>query len=1031
MLKFGTIILSLTLICFSSSAAFADLSGTLNSDYDLTQNESATSNTVSIDAQGHSINGNGFSGIKNTANSGTPVEIKNVGGFSLSQTTETTGDTILKFDNNGNVVRYKIKDTGYANGFINNDSSPASYKNYGSFVTSKSGLNIENSVIKNNTMANTLTGTIYGGAIYNSNSTNGLNIKNSYITGNHVTLLDTANNSVYGGAINADFGTTLSIIDSYITNNSINALGSSNTRGGAVYANNSSVIQNTYFGNNSIYSKSAQGAAMAMTNGVATYSHDIKNTIFENNTAYGTSSVNGGTLYLGGNVTIDNSLFLNNNSIVESQNGANSYGGTFRHFGSSTDLKVSNTRFEGNTLTTTEVPRANGGAVYLGGKDSTFENVNFTNNSIVNTALTKTGTESYGGAIFMSSETSTGNSKILTINKGSEFNGNSITNSHFAYGGAIGGYSGTNRYINIDDTTFINNFAKSTDTGMTGAMGGAIYNASNNILNINSSTFENNSSISAAQSASRKMGGGAIYNESNAIATVVDTSFKNNTALGTITVTKNATTSAQGGAILNNSGATLNVIALNKDVTFEGNKAGVNTNSLVSNAIYDYGGVINLNADENRLITFNDSIASSSKTTVLNINKQGEWENRDSSAPTGDNKIPIDAPTGGSIVLNNNMEGFTGDVNLYGGTLAIGQNGTFFNNAASFNVINPSSFNAANGVIQNYHLGNFNLSANLNLALDADLAQGTIDTLSYDSINVQNDAKINLERFNIITEATAESTSIGLDSYADIMDIITLDEGAKTALGKIYKYDVFYNEEENKLSFNRSGTVNENEGNTSNGNNNNNSSDTLTFKDVNPAVMAAAVAAQAGYYTQLNSYNQAFQNTLSKMMLPKLSRNASKNRYAIAEDKKFYFEDERNNAYFRPYTTFEKVGLKGGVDVSNVMYGTFMGTDSRVFELKNGKRAQLSGYLAYNGSHQSYSGNSLYQNGGTIGATGSLYKNNFFTALTANVGASVVSASTMYGNEDFPMLMTGVASKSGYNFEMKEGRFVIQPNFLM
>ncbi len=42
-------------------------------------------------------------------------------------------------------------------------------------------------------------------------------------------------------------------------------------------------------------------------------------------------------------------------------------------------------------------------------------------------------------------------------------------------------------------------------------------------------------------------------------------------------------------------------------------------------------------------------------------------------------------------------------------------------------------------------------------------------------------------------------------------------------------------------------------------------------------------------------------------------------------------------------------------------------------------------YGGYNGSHQSYDGVSIYQNGGTLGAVGMAYKGNFFTGLTANV----------------------------------------------
>ena len=51
--------------------------------------------------------------------------------------------------------------------------------------------------------------------------------------------------------------------------------------------------------------------------------------------------------------------------------------------------------------------------------------------------------------------------------------------------------------------------------------------------------------------------------------------------------------------------------------------------------------------------------------------------------------------------------------------------------------------------------------------------------------------------------------------------------------------------------------------------------------------------------------------------------------------------------------------------------------------------------------------------------------------MTVNAGAGVANADTMYGHEDFAMLSTGVASKTGYNWELAKGRFIIQPSWLM
>ena len=102
-----------------------------------------------------------------------------------------------------------------------------------------------------------------------------------------------------------------------------------------------------------------------------------------------------------------------------------------------------------------------------------------------------------------------------------------------------------------------------------------------------------------------------------------------------------------------------------------------------------------------------------------------------------------------------------------------------------------------------------------------------------------------------------------------------------------------------------------------------------------------------------------------------------------------------------------------------------------MYDLGHGWDGMWGVYVGYNGSHQRYDGVSVYQNGGTLGLTGTAYKGNFYTGLTVNAGASAGSAHTMYGSDDFTMLMTGVASKTGYNWELAKGKFIIQPSWLM
>ena len=205
-----------------------------------------------------------------------------------------------------------------------------------------------------------------------------------------------------------------------------------------------------------------------------------------------------------------------------------------------------------------------------------------------------------------------------------------------------------------------------------------------------------------------------------------------------------------------------------------------------------------------------------------------------------------------------------------------------------------------------------------------------------------------------------------------------------------------------------------------------------------PATFEAAPIASllGGYYNQLNAYNIAFNNMDMYMLMTKQQRQAIKNqnKFATTNTNLFYTPEissfDNKAGFVRPYASFESVRLKNGPKVSNVTWGTYIGLESELYELENDWDAIFNIYAGYNGSHQAYHGNSIYQNGGTFGATAMAYKGNFFTGLTANIGANMAEADTFLGNDDFSMLMNGIATKSGYNYELADGKFIIQPSLM-
>ena len=373
----------------------------------------------------------------------------------------------------------------------------------------------------------------------------------------------------------------------------------------------------------------------------------------------------------------------------------------------------------------------------------------------------------------------------------------------------------------------------------------------------------------------------------------------------------------------------------------------------------------------------------------------------------------------GDTTINNAVEGNT--LNLNSGILTLGQMGDIA--SANAFIANGGTLSLQNGAIQNTNLGNLTLNQDMNLMLDGNFAEKTLDTISANQFT-SNGNHINISNINILQPTTAQTFSIspigeGMNEEvrAQLAGAVQYT-GGEMVYSPIYKYSATYDPNTAMMNFVRGGGG--------------------SYGDYNPSVMASPIAAQlGGYLTQLNSYDEAFRNMDMYMLMTKKQREAMKlrNKYAAADSNLVFdptgslYDDKA--VWFRPYATFENVPLKGGPKVSNVAYGSFFGAESELYDLGHGWDGMWGVYAGYNGSHQAYDGIGIYQNGGTLGAIGMAYKGNFFTGLTINAGANTGEANTFYGTDNFTMLMAGIASKTGYNIELADGKFIIQPNFLM
>ena len=481
-----------------------------------------------------------------------------------------------------------------------------------------------------------------------------------------------------------------------------------------------------------------------------------------------------------------------------------------------------------------------------------------------------------------------------------------------------------------------------------------------------------------------------------------------------VTVLKgnNITIKGAGNSLNVNNKTFLDLIADNQNVSIS-DLTIKNSNDIVNNGILSIESVNVEDANIENNNTFNisgESKLTGDLTNKSNVNiSDGEitFDNK----ITGDGNITISDST---VDLNNavSKQKFTvnnSDINLADANSFT--NNSLYMNSGNFNVVNLGMSNLNFDTIS-FAGGDININS-----VDVDLANetmGRITAEAYENIL----GSINVNRLNLISSTDKNSTEI-LFVDKELADSVNYNGEKQIAYSPIYKYDVTYNAKDNGgfFNFNRAA-----------------SGGTESF---NPAVLAAPVAAQVGgYLTQAETLQQGFYHMdrftkysyNQRLAAEKYNLYASKNGVSYSHTP---LPETDTGIWFNPYTSFESVNLNGGLDVSNITYGTLVGGDTDLYDLGHGYKGVISTFIGYNGSHQSYSGNSIYQNGGTLGVTGTLYKNNFFTGITASTGASTGSADTMYGTDNFTMLTAGIASKTGYNFELAQGKFIIQPSLYL
>ena len=371
----------------------------------------------------------------------------------------------------------------------------------------------------------------------------------------------------------------------------------------------------------------------------------------------------------------------------------------------------------------------------------------------------------------------------------------------------------------------------------------------------------------------------------------------------------------------------------------------------------------------------------------------------------------------GNLNLKDNAKITSLDTTLQDTTVNVSNEAVMDGN--NLTVQNSATINMNNGAIGTMNFADMLLNGDLNITADVDLSKRKMDMLLADSFDPDSTGMINVKKLTLLTPTKSKKVQIPFTNQTLASHVKYTGEG-KVAYSPVYKYTTSYNNQDGYFTFARGSSGH--------------------HTSYNPSVLASQVSALAGIYgTQLQTFDYGFQHSSIYMDMPIKQRLAEKNENKYAFDSisaagmysPLMTRNDKSGFWVKPYAVFEKVDLKHGPKVSNMNYGTMFGFDTSLQRIRGGFDRVFTYYIGYSGSMQSYDHVDIFQNGGLIGFTTSLYKGNFFNATTVSVGATIGDASTKFGSDTFVSMYGGVANKVGYNLEFKDGRFIIQPSFVL
>lgn len=597
--------------------------------------------------------------------------------------------------------------------------------------------------------------------------------------------------------------------------------------------------------------------------------------------------------------------------------------------------------------------------------------------------------------------------------------GNFIVNNNMNNSGTIlnkGTFdSGTGNILN-NTGTFINS-GKDANFNATEIINNHIFGASDganlSLTNINNDSgqllISNNSSIK-------------ISNQQNALGGIINiikgnnklTINGNNNLTGTLNIgnTDNNTTSLilENGNLVKN--ATVNIENGGELILAENSNATFNAGDKVNGDLFLSESAGNVTLDNYSLST-------------------GETSSLEGSSEAFYSQLggKLNLINNSSITVKNLSTIKGGDLNIDSSSqfVAAGEN---HGGISYLDNLNTSGLlSAMNGGISEYNINNLNIGANTVGEIDSQAdftidiyarsnAQNQHNTDKFIGSNITGVGTINISDWNLGEDIFGWDAPIDRDitldnifKYENITPTINLTATKKEVFTPIGWYQL-----------NNHGGITGNY--------------TLNLTRFNPQVYRGQVTTLAQYMNQLAVNDMLFNHS---MLLPSFKdedigyTGTMANRYAATNPvfAPYQYSRKDGGLWYRMYGTFETLQMSQGLsNVGNNAYGTIIGADFGLKELKNGWKFMPTAYIGYNGAHQYFAGMGAYQNGGQAGFLGTWYKNNFILGGLIYGGVYQNSMDIAGHTDNTFNYFAGAATKAAYNWRFHKD-WVLQPNLLL